>query len=130
MVFLFWSIVVGLGAGTYNWSAVIIGSILLLGVIFILYLFKYGRSQNQDYILVIASETSGSFEEIQRALEPFVFSMNVRSQEIQDDVSETVLELDFKTPDPGTFEKLTRQLYALPFVKCVSLLAPQLSLPA
>lgn len=130
MVFLFWSIVVGLGAGTYNWTAVIIGSIFLLGVIFILFLLKYGRSQNQDYILVISSEASGSYEEIQQVVNEFAARMNVRSQEIQDEISETVLELEFKAPDPIEFEKLTKQLYALPFVKHVSLLAPQLSLPA
>ena len=130
MVFLFWSIVVGLGAGTYNWSAVIIGSILLVGVIFILFVLKYGRSKNQDYILVISGETSGSYVEIREVVEPFVVNMNVRSQEIQDDLSEIVLELEFKSPDSVEFEKLTKQLYALPFVKSVSLLAPQLSLPA
>ena len=130
MVFLFWSIVVGLGAGTFNWSAVIIGSILLVGVIFILYVLKYGRSKNQDYILVISGETSGSFVEIRELVNPFVVNMNVRSQEIQDDLSEIVLELEFKSPDSVEFEKLTKQLYALPFVKSVSLLAPQLSLPA
>ena len=99
MVFLFWSIVVGLGAGTYNWSAVIIGSILLVGVIFILFVLKYGRSKNQDYILVISGETSGSFVEIREVVNPFVVNMNVRSQEIQDDLSEIVLELEFKSPD-------------------------------
>ena len=130
MVFLFWSIVVGLGAGTYNWSAVIIGSILLVGVIFILYVLKYGRSKNQDYILVISGETSGSYVEIREVVDPFVVNMSVRSQEIQDDLSEIVLELEFKSPDSVEFEKLTKQLYALPFVKSVSLLAPQLSLPA
>ena len=130
MVFLFWSIVVGLGAGTYNWSAVIIGSILLVGAIFILFVLKYGRSKNQDYILVISGETSGSYVEIREVVDPFVVNMNVRSQEIQDDLSEIVLELEFKSPDSVEFEKLTKQLYALPFVKSVSLLAPQLSLPA
>ena len=130
MVFLFWSIVVGLGAGTFNWSAVIIGSILLVGVIFILFVLKYGRSKNQDYILVISGETSGSYVEIREVVDPFVVNMNVRSQEIQDDLSEIVMELEFKSPDSVEFEKLTKQLYALPFVKSVSLLAPQLSLPA
>ena len=130
MVFLFWSIVVGLGAGTYNWTAVIIGSILLIGVIFVLHLLKYGQSKNQDFILIVSSEVSGSYEEIQKIVSGFVLSMNVRSQEIQDDMSEVVLELDFKSPSPVEFEKLTKKLYALPFVKNVSLLAPQLSLPA
>ena len=46
MVYLFWSIAVGLGAGTYNWTMVALASAIILIFIFILYLIKYGRSQN------------------------------------------------------------------------------------
>jgi hypothetical protein len=130
MVFLFWSIVVGLGAGTFNWTAVVIGSIIILAIIYILYLLKYGKSQNQDYILIITGESSGSYQEIESVLSQFVVNANIRSQEIQDGISEIVLEVDFKSHDPLEMEKLTKQLYAINFVKNVSLLSPQLSLPA
>ena len=130
MVFLFWSIVVGLGAGTYNWTAVVIGSIIILAIIYVLYLLKYGKSQNQDYILIITGESSGSYQEIQTVLNQFVVDANIRSQEVQDGISEIVLEVDFKSHDPLEFEKLTKQLYGINFVKSVNLLSPQLSLPA
>ena len=130
MIFLFWSIVVGLGAGTYNWTAVVIGSIIILAIIYVLYLLKYGKSQNQDYILIITGESSGSYQEIETVVNQFVVNANIRSQEIQDGLSEIVLEVDFKSHDPLEIEKLTKQLYAINFVKSVSLLSPQLSLPA
>ncbi len=130
MIFLFWSIVVGLGAGTYNWTAVVIGSIIILAIIYVLYLLKYGKSENQDYILIITGESSGSYQEIETVVNQFVVNANIRSQEIQDGLSEIVLEVDFKSHDPLEIEKLTKQLYAINFVKSVSLLSPQLSLPA
>ena len=129
MVFLFWSIVVGLGAGTLNWSAVVIGSIILVAAIFVLYLIKYGKSQNLDYILIISSSVSSSYDQIEHIISEFVIHSQIRSQEIQDDTSELVMELEFKSPTPLEFEKMIKQLYALSFVKNVSLLAPQLSLP-
>ena len=129
MVFLFWSIVVGLGAGTLNWSAVVIGSIILVAAIFILYLIKYGKSQNLDYILIISSSVSSSYDQIEQIISEFVIHSQIRSQEIQDDTSELVMELEFKSPTPLEFEKMIKQLYALSFVKNVSLLSPQLSLP-
>lgn len=46
MVFIFWCIVVGLGAGTFNWTAVVLGSIVVIVIIFVLYLFNYGKSKN------------------------------------------------------------------------------------
>jgi hypothetical protein len=130
MVFLFWSIVVGLGAGTFNWIAVLLGSIILLVIIFVLYLLKYGMSKNQDYILIVTSDSNGSYDKIWEVVKDFVINANVRSQEIQNDISELVLEVDLKSHDLVDHEKLTKQLYALEFVKNVSLLAPQLSLPA
>ena len=130
MVFLFWSIVVGLGAGTFNWTAVVLGSIIIIVIIFILYIFNYGKSKNQDFILVISADQNINFEEIERVIKQYVFNMNIRSQEIQDGNSEMVLELDLKSHDPKELQKFTKQLYAIEFIKNISLLSPQLSLPA
>lgn len=130
MVFLFWSIVVGLGAGTFNWTAVVLGSIIVVVILFILYIFNYGKSKNQDYILVISADQNMNFEEITRIIDLYVVNMNIRSQEIQDGNSEMVLELDLKSHDPKELQKFTKQLYAIEFIKNVSLLSPQLSLPA
>lgn len=130
MVFIFWSIVVGLGAGTFNWTAVVLGSIFVIVIIFILYLFNYGKSKNQDYILVISADQKIIFDEVERVIKPFVINMNIRSHEIQDGSSEMVLELDLKSNDPKDLDRFSKQLSAIELVKSVSLLSPQLSLPA
>ncbi len=120
----------GLGAGTFNWTAVVLGSIFVIVIIFILYLFNYGKSKNQDYILVISADQNINFDEIEKTINPFVINMNIRSQEIQDGTSEMVFELDLKSHNPKEVEKFTKQLYAIELIKSVSLLSPQLSLPA
>ena len=130
MVFLFWSVAVGLGAGTYNWSIVVLGSLIIVAVIFILFLANYGKSQNLDYILIISSDDSANFDEIDKIINKFAAHSNFRSQEIQNDTIETVIELAFKSLKSSEYKLLTKQLYDLSFVKNVSLLSPRLPLPA
>lgn len=130
MVFLFWSIVVGLGMGTYNWSVTILGSIVLVIAIFILYLVRYGSSQNMDYVLVLSGVGRPDFSAIKSVVDQYTISAIIRSQELHDDGWEIVFELDFKTVDGSHFERLISDLKELPPVQNVSLLAPQLSLPA
>lgn len=130
MVFLFWSIVVGLGTGTNNWTVTILGSIVVVAAIFVLYLVKYGRSQNQDYVLVLGGENQPNFSAVQSVIQQYAQYSNIRSQELHEAAWEMVLELGFKAPDGLVFENLVRDLKALDAVGHVSLLAPQLSLPA
>jgi uncharacterized membrane protein YhiD involved in acid resistance len=130
MVFVFWSVAIGLGAGTYNWTIVVIGSIIILAVIFFLFIVKYGKSQNLDYILVILSSASANFDEIDAIIAEFAFHSNIRSQEVQEDTVETVMELAFKSPKSSEFRELTKQLNGLDSVQKVSLLSPRLPLPA
>lgn len=130
MVFLFWSIVVGLGAGTFNWSVVLIGSIIILVVVFLLNILNYGQTKNMDYVLVLTGTSLLTFETINNVIRKYVLYTKVRSQELQENTWELVLELDFKNPDAPTFEKMIRELKDDETITGVSLLAPQLSLPA
>ena len=129
MVFLFWSIVVGLGAGTLNWSTVVIGSIIILAAIFILYLIKYGKSQSLDYILIISGDNASKYEQIEQIINKFVLHAQIRSQTVEDNTSEIVMELVFPSHSPQEFESMINELHGLSFVRNVSLLSPQLSLP-
>jgi len=85
MVFLFWSIIVGLGMGTYNWSVTILSSIVLIIAIFILYLVRYGSSQNMDYVLVVSGLGQPNFSAIKSAIDEHSLYANIRSQELHDD---------------------------------------------
>ena len=128
MVYLFWVIAAGLGAGTYNWSMITLASIFILGLIFILYLLKYGRSQNKDYVLVISGNIEFSNEPIQEIIRKYTSDAKMRSQTINEEMWEVVYELYLgETEEP--VEKLIKDIKALNTVSNISLLAPQLAIP-
>jgi uncharacterized membrane protein YhiD involved in acid resistance len=128
MVFLFWSIAVGLGAGTFNWGIVTLASIFMVVVIFILHLVKYGSSQSKDYILVLSGSSEFSRDAIMNAIHEFTQESKLRSQKISDEIWEMVFELRFsESKDPG--DGLIDAVKAIQGIDHVSLLAPQLALP-
>lgn len=129
MVYLFWVIAVGLGAGTYHWGMVTISSLIILTLIIILHFLKYGRSQNNDYILVISGESKLHRESIRSILHQYTAEAKMRSQSIDQDMWEIVYELNLSnTKDP--IDGLIEALRNIESVTNISLLAPQLALPA
>ena len=128
MVYLFWVIAVGLGAGTYNWSMAALASAFILVVIFILYLVKYGRSQNHDYILVVSGSARFDQEPINAVIHQFTNDVKMRSQTISEDLWEIVYELHLgETKQP--IENMLKALNEIEAISNISLLAPQLALP-
>jgi hypothetical protein len=128
MVYLFWVIAVGLGAGTFNWSMAALASFIILIVIFVLYLIKYGRSQNQDYILVVSGTSDYDQEPIREIIQQFTTDAKMRSQTINDEIWEVVYELHLgDTKEP--VDHLLKALKEMSSITSVSLLAPQLALP-
>jgi uncharacterized membrane protein YhiD involved in acid resistance len=129
MVFLFWVIAVGLGCGIYSWTLVVIFTLLVFVTIIILYLTKYGRSRNQDYVLVLSGDSSYPDSDVERILKQHTLDVRVRSRESDNDTWEIIFEVRF-TDDVGEESKqLVGELQALSGVSKVSLLAPQLALP-
>jgi hypothetical protein len=128
MVYLFWVIAVGLGAGTFNWVMVALASIFILIVIFILYLVKYGRSQNHDYILVVSGVSNYDQEPIKAIINQYTSNAIMRSQTINEELWEIVYELHLSdTKEP--IDDLLKELKHIDSLSNVSLLAPQLALP-
>ncbi len=128
MVYLFWVIAVGLGAGTFNWIMVTLASIIILIVIFILYMIKYGRSQSHDYILVVSGTSDYKQDPIKAIINQYSTDSIVRSQTINEEFWEIVYELhlgDSKKP----IDDMLKTLKQLEMISNVSLLAPQLALP-
>jgi hypothetical protein len=129
MVYLFWVIAVGLGAGTYHWGIVIISSLAILALIVILYFLNYGQSQNHDYILIISGGNQLEQEAIKSVLNQYTTNPKMRSQTINKDSWEVVYELHLAKIDPFV-DKLLKDLNNIESINNVSLLAPQLALPA
>ena len=129
MVFLFWVIAVGLGAGTYNWAVVVISTIIITILVALLYFFRYGNTKNTDFVLVVSGNKPLVSDEIQQIVKRFVVEARIRSVEIEDDRWEIVFELRLANLMADAAEKLVQQLEEKEGVVRVSLLAPQLALP-
>ena len=129
MVFLFWTIAVGLGAGTYNWTVVIVSTIFIAIITYILYFIRYGRSRNTDFVLVVSGDRSYEGEDVELIIKGYTEEARVRSHEVEGEHWEIIFELRFPRIMDQVTKKLVKELEELEGVHKVSLLAPQLALP-
>lgn len=129
MIFLFWSIAVGLGAGTFNWLTVGVATLFIGGVVIALYLLQYDRVQHSDYILVLGGNEPCDSKVIGSVIEDFTHASRIRSRETNDETWEIVFELSFERPADVQIDAMLSPLQAIDGVTRVSLLAPQLALP-
>ncbi len=129
MVYLFWAIVVGLGCGTENWTLALMATIFIAIIIFILFLFEYGRPKHSDFVLVLAGESERTPVQTNEVIDRYSTRSRVRSHDVVDDGWEVVYELRFTRPQEDQTEDLIATLKALDGINKVTLLAPQLALP-
>ncbi len=129
MVFLFWAIVVGLGCGTENWTLALLATIFISIIIFMLFLFEYGRPKHSDFVLVVSGNNESPPNDTNQVIRNFSARSRVRSHDIVDEGWEIVYELRFNEDQEKETERFIAEVKALEGVKKVSLLAPQLALP-
>jgi hypothetical protein len=129
MVFLFWVIATGLGCGIYNWTLVIIFTLLELMTVIVLYFTKYGQSRNNDYVLILSGGSSYPDTDAERIIKQHTFDVRVRSREVENDIWEIIFEVRFAGNVAEESKQLVQELQASPSIYKVSLLAPQLTLP-
>ena len=80
MVFLFWIIAVGLGCGTYNWTVVIISTIVITILMFVLHFIRYGQTYNIDYVLVVSGKGAHKSSEITEIISKYTTDLKIRSK--------------------------------------------------
>lgn len=129
MVFLFWTIAVGLGAGTYNWTVVVVSSIIIAIATYVLYFVKYGRSSSSDFVLVVSGAQLQDGSQVQDVIKKHAQEIRVRSHEVEDGTWEMIFELRFVSGKDQTGRNLVEDIQKIDGVRKVSLLAPQLALP-
>ena len=129
MVFIFWTIAVGLGCGTYNWNVVLISTLIIGATVFLLHFLRYGHSRGTDYVLVINGKLPLKGEEISTILEKFVKEKRVRSHETQGEYWETIFEVQLIDVTGAVVNEMIEEIHALEGIQKVSLLAPQIALP-
>jgi hypothetical protein len=129
MAYLFWSITVGLGSGTYNWTVVLVASILFAAVLLTLYFLEFGKVQSNDYVLVLSGEGDKPDDGILELISNRTVQSGLRTLDIHDNGWELVLELRMAAASSTNESELLTELKALVGVHKASLLAPQLALP-
>jgi len=129
MVFLFWSIATGLGAGTDNLGIVIIASIIIAAVFLLMHLIRYGIPVNAEYVLIIRGQAEYPGAEISNIFAVNQIEAYIRSHEVKGDYWERVIELRMAKKDPELIDVLVKALTQIAGVEQVSVLAPQLALP-
>lgn len=129
MVYLFWAIVVGLGCGTENWTLALLATIFIAIIIFLLFLFEYGRPKHSDFVLVLSGSGKRIPEETTRLVRNYSTRSRIRSHDIVDNGWEIIYELRFSKMQEDKTEEFVFTLKTLEGIKKVTLLAPQLALP-
>lgn len=129
MVFIFWVIAVGLGAGTYNWSTVLVASLFVMLVVVALFYIRYGHTRNSDFVLAVTGRDSYDGEKIRETVQSFTIDARMRSNEVENKHWEVIYELRLKDLTSQSADAFIAQLKVIKGVQNVSLLAPQISLP-
>ncbi len=129
MVYLFWVIAVGLGAGTLNWTASVFATAILALLMTTFYLLRYGRALHAEYILVVTGAHPADENEIEQIVRSRAANVQLRNHEIEGDNWELTYELRFAREKEQAVRTVVDDLQRLGGVNRVSLLTPQLSLP-
>ena len=79
MVFIFWVIAVGLGAGTYNWSTVLVASLFVMIVVAGLFFMRYGQTRNSDFVLAVTGRAPYEGERIRETVQGYSTEARMRS---------------------------------------------------
>lgn len=129
MVFLFWTIAIGLGVGTLNWTLSILATIILSIIIILFFIIRYGAKVHAEYILIIGGQMPFEHENIAEMLISENIRVQLRSHETKGDHWEVVYELRFKQMFDASVRNMIKDIQAQSGVEHVSLLSPQLALP-
>ena len=129
MVYLFFTISVGLGCGTYNWIVTVVATLFLSALLFVLHFLQFGTAVHADFALVLSGKGIRPEPSMNETIRKHVSFLEVRSLNIDNDGWEVVYEVRFLKGRQLVDRDFLEELKKTYDVDRVSLLAPQLSLP-
>ncbi len=98
IVFMFWSIAVGLVTGAGFYALAVVGS-LFIGII--LYIFSLNKTGESPYLLLISFSKNEAEGKIMSQIKSSVKKYQIRSKTVQNDLVELTVELRFKNNELG-----------------------------
>ncbi|AFG37137.1 DUF4956 domain-containing protein [Spirochaeta africana] len=129
MVFLFWTIAIGLGVGTHHWTYAVLATLFLALVVSVFYLTKYGRQLQSEYILIVGGAMPYNYQAIEHITGNTPAQVQLRSHEIDGENWELTYEFRFERKLEQRIQQLAGEVRQVEGVRKVSLLTPQLTLP-
>ncbi len=129
MVFLFWSIAIGLGVGTLNWTISVFATLVLSIFMAVMFLAKYGRPLHSEYILVVAGVDPHHDSVVEIVVNSKRANVQLRNHEVEGDTWEVTYEIRLARAHEQDIRDMVADLKNIVGVRKVSLLTPQLALP-
>lgn len=114
--FIFWSIAIGLGAGSNNFYIVTIGSVFVALVTVIL---SFGFKDRESYLVIIRSDLK-SMEEVRAKLFQAYKASKLRAETITNDYAEIVYQVKFKKDDDVASYEAIKNIDGVHFVNMVA----------
>ena len=114
--FIFWSIAIGLGAGSNNFYIVTIGSVFVALVTVVL---SFGFKERESYLVIIRSDLK-SMEEVRAKLFQAYKASKLRAETITNDYVEIVYQVKFKKDDDVNSYEAIKNIDGVHFVNMVA----------
>lgn len=130
MVYLFWTIAVGIGMGTFNWMLALIATAIIGFIMVLFHFIKYENMPKNEFILVVSGNETKAVEQVREYVRQFDSNARMRSSKLIGDTWEIIFEMQISKIGKGKSDMLLTELHKTKGVEKVSLLAPQISLPA
>lgn len=130
MVYLFWTIAIGIGMGTFNWMLAIIATAVIGFIMILFYFIKYESMPKNEFILVVAGKEAKASEQVREYVRKYDSNSKIRSNKLQGPNWEVIFELHVAKAGNGKSDILLSEIQNIHGVEKISLLAPQISLPA
>ncbi|MFW6364252.1 MAG: DUF4956 domain-containing protein, partial [Spirochaeta sp.] len=125
MVFLFWTIAIGLGCGTLHWTYAAMATVFITLLLTFFYRAKYGRQLQTEYILIASGAMPYDFEALEKAVTSTPAQVQMRSHEVDNDNWELTYEFRFDRKLERRIQQLSSEIRSIEGVRKVSLLTPQ-----
>lgn len=130
MVYLFWTIAAGIGMGTFNWMLAVIATAIIGFVMVLFHIIKYENMPKNEFILIVSGNDPTAIEQVREYVRQHDSNARLRSSKLIGDAWETIFEMQISKMAKEKSDMLLAELHKLKGIEKVSLLAPQISLPA
>lgn len=129
LIFLLWTIAIGLGCGSENWYATIVASLVISSLIFSTHYLKFGDKNKKDLILIINSKLSDIDNIVKKNLNTLAIDVRFRSCEKSGENYQYVYEIKNNNKKEDVSSLILAKLENNESIKNVSILSPSLTLP-